>query len=269
MNTQTWRKRMKHHISAAVLSLLMVPSAMAEPELKGSPAELAGYLSNLPRLVSIAGEGEVKVSADRAVITLGVSTENKSLAEALRANDDVRTKLATLLKEHGFGPDQMHASKFSSTPKFGVFSEKAKSYRVENHIKFDVRDEKEFLALLSAADKFTEVSYVGVEFEHSDKEALKAKASAQACDNAMNRRQIFENKLGLKLTPRQFTESSQSALPRQFPSGLGDHGGSPPAYSRQLTPLPGRGEAGAEPISAFGELIFKVVVTVEFSVESK
>src|ERR1041385_4920668 len=92
----------------------------AEPELKGSPAELAAYLAGLPKIVSVAGEAEVKVPADRASLMLKVTTESKSLQDALRANQEVRAKMISLLIERGIAPEKVQSSRFSSTPKHWV-----------------------------------------------------------------------------------------------------------------------------------------------------
>ena len=264
---------MKHYIVATVLSLLFVPPALAEPELKGSPTELANYLPNLPRLVTVTGEGEVKVPADRAVITLRVSTENKALAEALQANEAVRSKLATFLKEHGFRLDQIHASRFSSTQKYSAFSEKVKSHRVENLVKVTVHDEKQFQTVAGTLDKFSEVSYVGADFEHSDKEAMKAKAVAEACDQANSRKKVYEERLGLKLTPRRFSEGNipadLSVIHKEVQSvtaaSLSLVTGLPSENELRRHALASRGETS----SAFGELVFRVFVSVEYSVENK
>src|SRR6185295_6330210 len=104
--------------------------------------------------------------------------------ETLRANQEVRAKIINALKERGLAADKIQASKFSSTAKTGMFSDKAKSYRVENFLKVKVQDEKEFQTVAHVIDAMSEVQYAGVDFEQSDKEALKSKALAQALDNA-------------------------------------------------------------------------------------
>lgn len=101
----------------------------AEPEIKGSPAELTTYLAGVPKLVSITGESELKVTADRALISLKVVIENKSLQDASRANQEIRARILRTLAEQGVPNERVKASKFSSTPKYGVFREKARSYR--------------------------------------------------------------------------------------------------------------------------------------------
>src|ERR1044071_6697874 len=112
-------------------SLLFIQSWSAERELKGSPVDLSAYLATVPRTVSVTGESEVKVQADRADIRLKVTTENKSLQDALRNNQEIRSRIVGALKDHGFPNDRIQASRFCSTPKYGVVGDKAKRYRVE------------------------------------------------------------------------------------------------------------------------------------------
>ena len=95
-------------------------------------------------MVSVSGEGEVKAQADRAVLSFKVSTEAKSLRDALQANQLVRGKLAGFFKEHGIESGRVQAARFSSTEKHSVFTEKIKSHRVENLVKVTVQNEAEF-----------------------------------------------------------------------------------------------------------------------------
>lgn len=270
---------MKHLFVAVSGSLFVVAGAWAEPELKGSPSELAQYLASVPRLVSILGEAEVKVPADRAVLTLRVTTENKSLKEALSANQQVRGKLAAYLQEQGLPADQVQAAKFASTPRHGTFSDKVKSYRIDNEVRVTTRGDKEFQAVASALDKWSDVTYAGVVFEHTDKEALRQKAVAQACDNASARKKTYEEKLGLKLTPKGFGDGAEAvelAMRERLTSGLrnpvGVQGGATPSTRALGFDWLSGGTSPAqfdESLNAFGEVVFKARVLVQYAVEPR
>ena len=214
------------------------------------------------------GEAEVRVPAEKAIVSLKVSTENKALHEALRSNQEVRTKLGGFLQKQGIPPERVQASRFSSTPKFGMFSEKAKSYRVDNVVKVAVQDEKELQIAATAVDSWPEVQFVGAEFEHEGKEALKSKAVAQACENAQKRSKIFEEKLGFKLVPSKFSGGTVS---QRLPAMVGNYPNS--SYARKaaaaVTPLPAAEADVAESVSSFGELIYTVEVTIEYQVQPK
>lgn len=260
-------------LSVVLLSLLLTSNLLAEPELKGSASELASYLEAVPKLVSVAGEAEVKTNADRAVISLSVVTESKSLQDAVRLNQEVRSKIVKRLKDADIAPERIQASKFSSTPKYGMFSEKARSYRVENSLKITALDEKEFQAVASQVDGIAEARYLGIDFEHSDKEALKAKALTQALASATAKKKVYEDQLGVKLTPRGFSTSAAAEKPglqrRYFESGSYDLKSGP---GKAATPIPSGQAPNVETeelLSVFGELIFTAHVAVEYAVESR
>ena len=181
------------------------------------------------------------------------------MQEALRANGDVRSKVAAQLKQQGIPAERIQSSKFSSTPKFGLFGEKAKSYRVENVVRISIQDEKEFRSAAGVVDAFAEVQYGGVEFEYADKEALKQKAIAQACAKAGERKKIYEDQLGMKLSAIRFGEGAvtESETKPQQLAKKGD-------YTRISS-----GEWSStvqETVSSFGEMVFTARVTVEYSV---
>jgi uncharacterized protein len=259
---------MKKTLSLLVITLATM-HAFAETELKGTPAELAQYLASVPQPVSLTGGSELKVAADRAIISLKVVTESKSLQDALHSNQELRARILSTLKERGFSTNSVKPSKFSSTPQYGVFKEKAKSYRVENVVKVTAQDEKEFQAVANLVDVLPEVRYESIEFEHSDKDALKAKALAQTIEKVTEKKRLYEEKIGVTLTPRRFTESgvsmgsSESTRARYAVSkGL--------AYSSALsTPLPTAADVDGEMPTSFGELVFTAQVTVEYSLTAK
>lgn len=247
--------------------LLAGLAAFAEPEIKGTAPELAQFINGIPKTVLVTGEAEVRVPAHRAVLSLKIVTENKSLQEALHANLELRGKIADYLKGLGIPVGQIQASKFSSTPKFGIFGGKAKSYRVENVMRVSVQDEKEFQNAAGMVDKWSEVQFDGVEFEYADKELQKLNAIAKACDNANQRKKIYEEKLGLKLTPVRFNEGNvaqRNAGPAKYGLARGMAYESNPSPSSQPAQL-----ATGESISSFGEMVYTAEVTVEYSVQTK
>ena len=249
---------MKPAALAVAILFLAALALRAQPEFKGTEEELAHFLNGVTKVVTVSGESEVRLPASRAVLSVAVITENKSLQEALRANADIRGKVVAQLKQQGVPAERIQSSRFSSTPRFGLFGDKAKSYRVENVMRVSVQDEKEFRSAAGVVDAFSEVQYSGVEFEYADKEALKQKAIAQACVNAGERRKIYEDQLGLKLSAVRFGEGAVvETETKPQPARKSD-------YSRVSS-----GEWGSsvqEAVSSFGELVFTARVAVEYSV---
>lgn len=255
--------------SIIILSVFfLVNQIQAEPELKGSVSELTQYLSGVPKLVSIVGEGEIKVPADEAVVTLKVTSENRSLQTALKMNHELRTKLANDLKEQGIPADRIQAAKFASTPKFGWISEKAKSYRIENLVKVTVRDEKEFQLVAGQVDNASQVQYVGAEMRQSSNEELKQRAMAKACENAKEKQKIYEDKFGVRLVAKRFNEGTFQAralFSRGAAFGRPSFGAQGLAV-HDVSAMPADAE-NEEP--QFGEMVYTTQVVVEFALESK
>lgn len=245
----------------------------AEPEIKGTASELTQYLTAIPRTVLLAGESEIKVPADQAIVSIRVVTEHKSLQEAARANQELRAKMLGTLAGKGIPAERVKASKFASTPKYGVFGEKPKSYRVENIVKITTQDEKEFQTVANLVDATSEFRHEGIEFEHSDKDGLKKKALEQALDKAAEKKRIYESKLGVKLTPKTFEEERIVAV---TPLGA-RRMYAKPAESAAYQDLPSIRKSSTDPVgeaeeglpTSFDELVFKAQVTVEYAVESK
>src|SRR6476646_6204814 len=111
-------------LATIVLTFVTTTAVFAEPELRGSPSELANYLKDIPKTVSVQGSAELKVQADQAVMSLSVRTEEKQLAMALRKNQSLRADIIASLSQHGIKGDQIKASQFSQTPKYGMFGDK-------------------------------------------------------------------------------------------------------------------------------------------------
>jgi uncharacterized protein YggE len=130
-------------------------------------------------------------------------------------------------------------------------------------MRISVQDEREFQSATGAVDAWAEVQYDGVEFEYADKEMQKQNAMAKACDNAGERKKIYEDKFGLKLTPVKFGEGEvgqRNATPTNYAASRGRD------YSSGLS---SDSSAASEAVSSFGELVYTAKVTVEYMVQPK
>jgi uncharacterized protein YggE len=243
----------------------------AEPEIKGSPAELAAYLSSLPGSIQLVGEGEVKVPSDRAVLSLRIDAESKSLAETLKENQQVRARLMKYLGEQKIRPENIKPAPFTAIPRTAIFSDKVKSYKLSALIKVTTTNENEFSAVAGAVDQISDVAFVQSEFEHSDEDGLRDRAIREACDEVERQKRIYEEKLGVKLVPRNIQDHRAAAEPvpgRNY--GAGSAYAVPGAYALEsMTKTSGYAAEATVAGSTFGELVFKARVTVQYAVERK
>jgi uncharacterized protein YggE len=201
-------------ISFLVLALLVSVQVSGAPELKGSPEELRGFLKDPANNVRISGYADDTAYADIARITLIITTESKMLAEAIKANGTVRAQIMNEFLGAGIGTDKINTSKFSTSPQFGWFGDKPKSYKVVNRMQIEVSDEKHMRAVALAADNNSEIEFSDIEFEYSGDEEMKKSVLAAAVDDLMEQKSYYEGRLGLILKPVKFTAPNVSAEAR-------------------------------------------------------
>lgn len=266
------RTKLPKLIGAVVITTVACSlSLRAEPEIKGSPTELAAYLRSVPGSIELTGEGEVKVPSDLAVLSLRINTESKNLSDALKENQQARAKLMKYLEDQKIRPESIKPAPFSAIPKTSVFSDKVKSYKLSAIVKVTTTNEAEFNAVARAVDQIVEVEFEQSEFEHSMKDTLSDRALREACDEVERQKRIYEEKLGVKLSPRNIRDHKAGAEPLPRPD-YGDNSVYAASSAYASTPLmksSGRALETSVTGSTFGELVFKARVTVQYAVEQK
>jgi len=192
--------------------ILFTSISSAEPELKGTPGELASYLQNIPSTVEVIGQSEIDANADNAVVTLVVKTENKKLSGAIKSNQSIRNKIVSFLTSKGLKEKNITSSKFSSTPEYGFFGNKPDNYKVNNAVLLTINSEKELLFISEAVDQFQEVFLVSTNFEHSEHEKYKKLALDKALNNALSKKTLYEKSLGIKLYVKSVSENTTGII---------------------------------------------------------
>lgn len=100
------------------LLFLLLPPAHAEPELRGKPDELKLFLQSGSRTVTLEDEATEKAYSDQALVTLAVTTENKSLAASLQANQSLRSAVLGSLTQDGIAAADIRTSEFEHSGKW-------------------------------------------------------------------------------------------------------------------------------------------------------
>lgn len=258
-------------ITITILSTVTLVSAWAEPEIKGSPSELAAYLGSLPGSVRLIGEGEIKTPSDRAILSLRIDTEGKTLTAALEENQQIRSRLIKYLGDKKIPKESIKPAPFSAVPKTSIFSDKVKSYKISTLVKVTTHNEESFGVIARAVDQIKDVSFVQAEFEHSDEDNIRSRAIHEACEKVERQKRIYEAQLGVKLTPRNILDQSAGAAPvqeRQYDSDGSYTSGRAKVYD-SFSVSGGSDSEVVVASTAFGELVFKSRISVEYSVERK
>ena len=176
-------------------------------EIKGSPEELRKFLHPQKRSISLSANVERRVYADQAIVSVIVKNEAKTLANAMQANATLRAKLKTALVEAGVAANDIQNSKFSSSPQFGWFGDKPKSFEVINRVAVKINSEQALQSLATIADKFEEMSIANTEYKHTTKDALYEEMKEEAMQKILASKNYYEKTLGVKLKTLSFYDS--------------------------------------------------------------
>lgn len=152
-----------------------------------APVPAAAANQNLPRTITVVGDGTVNIQPDVARANIGVEVLNSSVDEAAAENSRVTDQVLAALTEMGIAKEDVQTSGFS------VFSERYSpdgspssevQYRVTNTVNVLIRDLSAVGDVLDASIKAGANSIYGVEFLLDDPTEARSAARAMAVENA-------------------------------------------------------------------------------------
>ena len=236
-----------------MLSLMV----QAEPTMNGTPGELTGYLSKIPKIITITAEASEKVTARAAQIKLMVLTEAKQLSRALTENGQIRAEVRKQIKAAGIMDKDIVESKFSSTPEYGWFGDNPSAYKVENMISIKVSSEKQLIKVATIADKHERIHFVSSKALIENVENIKNTLIQKALQSSRKKAQLYEQNLAIKLVPVSFNESGFSVAGQD--------------RVRRVAKMraPSYDEAAPESPARFGESKYSIAMTVNYRVKAK
>lgn len=195
-------------------------SSLAQAQLSGTPDELREFLHPRPNTVNINGEGELTAYKDMAKISLMVTSDERSLSQAMEVNQALRLELIQDFVAAGIPQEDINNSKFSSSPQFGLFGRNPNSFEVSARMEIQVSSEEHLQLLAAAADENDEVEFESTEFEHSEEDAYEEQVREMALQDVMTQKAYYESSLGLELKAINFFYGGIRQLSRAIPQAM-------------------------------------------------
>ena len=230
-------------------------AAFALAALTHSPAAIAKEAP--PRILQLAGHGEIKATPDIAFITIGVVRTAPSARQALMDNTKAMRRIFASLKEKWSIADKdMATSGFSVSAQYHYPKNKPRvltGYRVANMLTVRVRELDSLGGILDAVVQLGANDIQGISFA-VDKPAPKHdEARRLAVRDALRKAKIFAREAGFKLgRVLRFTEQGGFTPPPR-----------PVFRSRAMT-----GAAKAAPVpTARGEQTISADVNITWEIE--
>jgi uncharacterized protein YggE len=152
--------------------------------------------------ITITGTGKVKFTPDVAYLTVGVSSNGKTAAEAWKLNADKVKKLFEELKKLGLGEKDLQTTSVHITARYDYPKERPAQligYTASYNLSITVRKLGGVGKVLDAAVESGAKQSMGIRFECSDPEKLMDQARAAAVADARRKAQIYVKGAGAKL----------------------------------------------------------------------
>ena len=178
--------------SLAALSLTGLAAAAAF-----APTPLSAQESKtMPRVISLNGHGEVKVSPDMAVVTVGVMSQAQTAREALTQNAAAMEKIFASLKAAGIEARDIQTSNFSVNPRYDYGQNNNQpprlvGYDVSNSVAVSVRKLDTLGSVLDTVVSEGSNQINGIMFAIADDEKLKDEARKLAVADAERKAKLY------------------------------------------------------------------------------
>lgn len=170
------------------------------------PLSLLAAESELPRTITVSGQGKAGTPPDMATIRTGVATTAPTAKEALAANNRAMEKVMGVLKNRNIASKDIQTSGFSVYPEYrrqnGPRTERKSEiigYRVSNNVSVKVRNLPRLGEILDGLVQAGSNQVSGVTFGIADPRAITNSARKNAIDDARGRAELYAQATGVKV----------------------------------------------------------------------
>ena len=230
---------MKRHtlfLCVILTALLALPGASPAADEDTGPK-----LEDTPKL-SVRGEAQVEIPADRLTLSIGVVTENAEATRALEQNSRQMSKVIAALEHAGLTEEEYETGRFRLRPTYSRrprqpepdWQPQITGYEIVNSITIKTKQIELAGKLIEAANKAGANTIDSVGFDLSDERAGRGDAIAKATRNAIADARTLADAASLQLVriiTVRLDEAEQEAARVDYNRPMGAAGGSTPPIS--------------------------------------
>lgn len=242
--------------AALALAMLALPAA-AHPKMAGCGM---GAGTQAPT-INVQGEGRASVAPDLATVSLGVTTQAATAAQAMSDNATRQTAIIEALRAQGVAPADLQTQGLSLSP-LQDYSREGQppvitGYQAQNIVTARIRELPRLGAILDTMVGAGATDVQGITFSREDAAATEDRARTEAVAEARRRAEVIARAAGMELGPLvSLTDTSMTQGPRPMAmmARAADAEASTPVEAGELTLsaqvtgvwslLPTRGDAG-------------------------
>ena len=177
--------------------LLLGAPALAAPPSHGACAK--------PGILSVSGHGESRVAPDQVMISLGVTTQAETAAEAMRANSERQQAVLDTLSEAGVNQGDIQTSGLSLNPLMNYpengDAPSIDGYMAQNLLTVRVTEINRAGEVLDSIVTAGANEMQGIRFIREDSQATEDEALQMAVEDATHRASVMAEAAGIELGP--------------------------------------------------------------------
>jgi len=190
-----------------MIQTLLLTTAMALPALTlpafVSPAKAEVAAATVPAMITVTGEASVEARPDVATLSLGVTTQGTTAAEAMASNSAQLAAVLTRLRAAGIAERDLQTSNLSLNPNWVGYDSNStptiSGYTANNMLTVRVRALDTLGGVLDAAITDGANTLNGLTFELSEPRPKMDEARVAAVADAMARARLLVEAAGAKL----------------------------------------------------------------------
>lgn len=200
--------------AALALAMLALPAA-AHPRMAGCGMGAGGQAPT----INVQGEGRASVAPDLATVSLGVTTQAPTAAQAMADNATRQTAIIEALRAQGLAPADLQTQGLSLSP-LQDYSREGQppvitGYQAQNIVTARIRDLPRLGAILDAMVAAGATDVQGITFSREDAAATEDRARTEAVAEARRRAEVIARAAGMELGPLvSLTDTSMTQGPR-------------------------------------------------------
>ena len=177
---------MKKQIALFIIIFLMLLTASAAAETK----------------ITVSGTGEVRISADTAVISLGVNARDKDVLKAQQQVNETINMIRKTLIEEGVAEENINTEYINIYAVYDYHNgqEQLSAYNASSTLAIKVTDIESVGNLIDVSFAAGANTLNGISFSASDTEDAKAEALQKAVEDAEKKAEILAQTSGLTIT---------------------------------------------------------------------
>lgn len=152
--------------------------------------------------ITVSGTGETQVSADTAVIYLGVSARNKDVLKAQQQVNETIAAIRKALIDLGIQEENINTDYINIYPLYDYSNneESLSAYNAHSTLAIRVTEMESVGNLIDVSFAAGANTLDGISFSASDTEEAKAEAMKKAVEDAKSKAEVLAEAAGLKIT---------------------------------------------------------------------